>query len=65
MLKIILGKDSLNELSALSGSELWIFLQKVTHGDETLLRGFEFGPFHNIEPDIINVKPIDAIETTA
>ena len=54
-LKIILGKDSLNEFCAM-------FLQNITHSDQTLLQGLKLLPFDNIEPGIINVMFIDHIE---
>jgi hypothetical protein len=61
-LKIILGKDSLNEFCALPRVWLWMFLQKMTHGDQTLLQELELAPLDNIELGIINVTFIDPIE---
>ena len=55
MLKTILGEESLNELCA-------IFLQKITHRDQTLLQGLDLVPFDNIEPGIINVPFVYSTE---
>jgi len=39
-----------------------MFLQKMTHGDQTLLQELELAPLDNIELGIINVTFIDPIE---
>jgi hypothetical protein len=61
-LNVILGKDSLDEFCALPRDYFWMFLQKMTHSDQTLLQGSEFLPFDNIELGFLDGTMIDLIE---
>jgi hypothetical protein len=63
MAKITLGKESLNELCAISGGKVFMFLQKVTQEGQTLLQEFEFGSFHNAELGVLDMASIDVTET--
>jgi hypothetical protein len=62
--KIAFGKESINELCALLGSNVRLFPQNVTNEGQRPLQKLEIAPFHNIELGILDMAFIEGVKIT-
>ena len=62
MAKVVFRKEGVNELGARLGSNVLMFLQKVTNEGQTALQELEIVCFHNIELGIFDMALIDGIK---